>query len=346
MIAVFDGHNDAITKAPARALAAGREGGHLDIPRMALGGMRGGIFAIFTPSPGGSDELVRTAQGALEVPLATAIAQEEADEHARAAARALTGLDRAGLLRVVRTADELDEAIAGTGPPAAVMHLEGAEAIDPDLQALGPWHEAGLRSLGLVWSRANAFAHGAPFRFPSSPDIGPGLSAAGIALVRACGELGIAVDLSHLNERGFWDVAALGHGPLIASHSGAHAISPMSRNLTDAQLEEIGRSGGLVGVYFACPMLRADFADDPATPLSAIVDHIRYIAERIGPEHVGLGSDFDGVTIPTEIGDAAGLQRLIEAIEVAGFTRAEVEGIANGNWRRVLRSAWREATPD
>ena len=124
------------------------------------------------------------------------------------------------------------------------MHLEGAEAIDPDLEAARPaWHGRGLRSLGPVWSRANVFAHGVPFRFPSSPDVGPGLTDAGAALVAACAELGILVDLSHLNEAGFWDVARLEPGPLVASHSGAHALCPASRNLTDRQLDAIGASG-------------------------------------------------------------------------------------------------------
>jgi membrane dipeptidase len=342
LIAVFDGHNDAITKAAPDALAGGRDGGHLDLPRMVRGGMRGGIFAIFTPSSGSATEPVRGADGVFEVPPAAGISRELAAADATAAAGRLLELDRAGALRVVRRARELDDAIAGIGPPAAVMHLEGAEAIDPRLEALSTWHAAGLRSLGPVWSRSNVFGHGVPFRFPSSPDTGPGLTNAGRALVAACGALGIAVDLSHLNERGFWDAARIEHGPLIASHSGVHAISPMSRNLTDRQLDEIGQNGGLVGVFFACPMLRADFEDDPDTPLSLIVEHVRHVAERIGVEHVALGSDFDGVRIPAELGDVAGLPRLLGALAADGFTRAEVQAIANGNWRRVLRLAWRE----
>ena len=105
-----------------------------------------------------------------------------------------------------------------------MLHLEGAEPIGPRLDELEVLHAAGMRSLGLVWSRPNAFATGVPFGFPGSPDQGPGLTAAGRALVRACGELGVLVDVSHLNERGFWDVAELGDAPLVASHSGAHVL--------------------------------------------------------------------------------------------------------------------------
>src|ERR687885_810159 len=130
---------------------------------------------------------------------------------------------------------------AGAGEAfGLVLHIEGAEAIDPELEALELWYAAGLRSLGPVWSRPNAFGEGVPFAFPASPDTGPGLTRAGKALVRRCAELGIAVDLSHLNEAGFWDVARLDQGPLIASHSGAHALAAASRNLTDAQLDAVG----------------------------------------------------------------------------------------------------------
>jgi membrane dipeptidase len=220
------------------------------------------------------------------------------------------------------------------------MHLEGAEAIDPGLEALELWHAAGLRSLGPVWSRPNVFAHGVPFVFPSSPDTGPGLTLAGTALVRRCAELGIAIDLSHLNEAGFWDVARLDGAPLIASHSGVHALSPASRNLTDAQLDAIGASSGLVGIVYAVNFLRADGAEDADTPLATIAAHARYVADRIGVAHVALGSDFDGATIPAELGDAAGLPRLLDALRDAGFTADELRAIAWENWVRVLERAW------
>src|SRR5581483_11576422 len=108
---------------------------------------------------------------------------------------------RDGHLRLARTGADLDAAFADpNGPPAAVLHLEGAEPIDPGLEALDLWCAAGLRSLGLVWSRPNAFGEGVPFVFPSSPDTGEGLTRAGRALVARCAELGVLVDLSHLNE--------------------------------------------------------------------------------------------------------------------------------------------------
>jgi membrane dipeptidase len=337
---VFDGHNDALTSEDHAALAAGRSDGHLDLPRMRAGGLRGGIFSVFTPSGGEDWTPVTRSDGVREMPYAQPVSHPVAAADATAAAGRLLALERARLIRVARGVSDVDAARNGDQPPAAVLHLEGAEAIDPELEALDLWYEAGLRSLGPVWSRANAFGSGVPFIWPSSPDTGPGLTDPGRALVRRCAELGILVDLSHLNEAGFWDVARMEVGPLVASHSAVHRLCPTSRNLTDAQLDEIRASRGLVGIVFACAFLRADFAEDPDTPLALVVDHARYVAERIGVEHVALGSDFDGTTIPAELGDVAGLPRLLEALAQSGFNHDEVAAIAWENWRRVLDAWW------
>ena len=146
-----------------------------------------------------------------------------------------------------------------------------------------------------------------PFRFPGSPDIGPGLTDRGRDLVRSCNELGIVLDLSHLNEQGFWDVAALTDAPLVVTHTAAHALCPSTRNLTDEQLDAVGESDGVVGVAFHVGNLRADGHQDPDTPLSEIVRHLEYIANRIGIDHVAFGSDFDGAIMPRDLGDVAGL---------------------------------------
>lgn len=332
MPAVFDGHNDALTCDDHDSLVRGRAGGHLDLPRMRAGGIRGGIFSVFVASP--EDHSHDGPQEPVEHELAAALAG--------AVAGRLLALGRAGEVCLARGVGDLDAAVAGDGPPAAVLHLEGAEPIDPGLEALELWYEAGLRSLGPVWSRSNAFGHGVPFVSPSSPDIGPGLTPAGLSLVRRCAELGILVDVSHLNEAGFWDLAGLDLGPIVASHSGVHALSAASRNLTDRQLDAIGASGGLVGIVFACSFLRADFADDPDTPLSLIAEHARYVADRIGVEHVALGSDYDGTTIPAGLGDAAGTPRLLEVLrDVGGFDEGDLALIAWENWRRVLGAWWR-----
>lgn len=345
MIAVFDGHNDALTREDHARLGDGREAGHLDLPRMRAGGIRGAIFAVFSWAGGEDDhdQPVARADGVIEFALPDPLDAGAAAVQATRAAGRLLALERAGLVRVARRSADLSAAREGSGPPAAVLHLEGAEAIDPDLEALYTWYAAGLRSLGPVWSRPNAFGHGVPFISPSSPDTGPGLTDAGRRLVQRCAQLGILVDLSHLNAAGFWDVARLQAGPLVASHAAVHALCPTSRNLTDEQLDAVGETDGLVGIVFACPFLRPDFADNPDTPVQLIARHAAYVAERIGVEHVALGSDFDGATIPAGIGDAAGMPRVLEALADVGFTASEIEAIAWENWRRVLGAWWGSA---
>jgi membrane dipeptidase len=245
-----------------------------------------------------------------------------------------------GQLKVVRTARELSKCLK-SGTMAAIMHFEGAEAIDPDLDALEVFYQAGLRSLGPVWSRPNVFAEGVPFRFPHSPDTGPGLTGAGKALVTACNQLGILIDLSHLNEKGFWDVARISTAPLVATHSNAHALCPTTRNLTDKQLDAIAESDGMVGLNFGTGFLREDGKTNPNTPIETMVRHIDYLVERTGIDRVGLGSDFDGATMPKEIGDAAGLPKLISALHDAGYDDAALRKLAHENWVRVLRKTWR-----
>ena len=335
MTRVFDGHNDALSRiarsgpeAPAGFLAGDGEG-HLDLPRCERGGMAGGCFAVFTCSPGDADYESRAYFAPVDQPRALG--------EALAQVALLLRLEResGGRLRVVRAAADLDH-----DPLAAVLHLEGAEPIGPRLDELAVLHAAGMRSLGLVWSRPNAFATGVPFEFPGSPDQGPGLTPAGRELVRACGELRILVDVSHLNARGFWDVAELSGAPLVASHAGAHALCPSPRNLGDDQLRAIGESGGLVGINFHVGFLRADGAEDPDTPLSTIAAHASHVAELAGVDAVALGSDFDGATMPAALGDVAGLPRVLDELRAAGFGEADVEKVAHGNWHRVLEATW------
>jgi membrane dipeptidase len=203
---------------------------------------------------------------------------------------------RADGIRLVRDVADLDACLAGEAL-GAILHMDGAEAIDPELDMLEVWYAAG-----------------------------PRLTEAGVRLVRRCAELGIAVDVSHLNAAGFWDVAREYDGPLVASHSGVHALCPAARNLTDEQLDAID----LVGINFDVGALRADGGDDPDTPVARIAEHARYIAYRCGVDHVALGSDFDGATMPAEVPDAAALPRVLAALEAAGFEGDELERIAWG----------------
>ncbi len=360
---IFDGHNDTLPRLKerggVRSFLARSEEGHLDLPRAREAGFGGGFFAIFVPSPTvdyaaslsaapDPDLLIRTENG-YEVKLADPIDPDYAYEFTNQVIASLFRLEEAaeGAIKVVRNVEEVVDCL-DQGVLAVVLHFEGAEAIDPQLRNLEAFYQIGLRSLGITWSRPNAFGWGVPFKYPASPDTGPGLTEAGKELVRACNRLGILLDLSHLNEQGFWDVAELSDSevetaaPLVATHSAAHALTPRTRNLTDEQLEAIGDSDGIVGVTFAVHDLRSDGSLEEDAPLTDLVRHIDYIAQRIGIDHVALGSDFDGATIPQEMGDVTGLPKLIAALREHGFDEADLRKLTHENWIRVLRDTWQD----
>lgn len=349
---VFDGHNDTLLDLPGREPGAGRdfftrsERGHIDLPRAKEGGLGGGFFAVFVPGrrAAGTGDVAAFAS-AFNDP-ATRPPTPELDEATRVAMRMAARLFRIeaqsqGRVKIVRTADELARGLAG-GTFCAILHFEGAEAIDEELNALEVYYQAGLRSIGPVWSRPNIFAEGVPFRFGQSPDTGPGLTDAGKALVRACNRLGVMVDLSHLNEKGFWDIAAITEAPLVATHSNAHALSPSPRNLTDKQLAAIKESDGMVGVNFNVGFLTADGNNDPAMPLETMVRHFDYLVERLGIDRVGFGSDFDGATMPQDLSDVSKLGNLVRALKEHGYDDLSLRKLADENWIRVLRKTWRQ----
>ena len=333
---VFDGHNDVLLRlgGPDAFFERGEQG-HLDLPRAREGNFGGGMFAVWIPSPEGQTS--ERTPGGLPPALDTAYALRRS----MAAIAMLFRIEdlSEGRFRVVRTASELQRCL-DENVMAAVLHLEGADAIDTDLDALHVLHRAGLRSLGLVWGRPNAFAEGVAVHFQRSPDTGPGLTEAGRKLVRACNDLRIVIDLSHLNEKGFWDVADLSDAPLVATHSNAYALCASSRNLTDPQLDAIAASDGIVGLNFAVNFLREDAARDARTPLDVMVRHIDYLVGRVGIDRVGFGSDFDGVLISQEIGDVTGLPGLLSALADRGYDDRALRKLAHENWIRVLRKTW------
>jgi membrane dipeptidase len=351
LMPVFDGHNDVLLRlmrragaAPERAFLEGEGVGHLDWPRMRAGGFAGGFFAIFVPSEeatgmSGVDEMM--AQASYDVPLPPRLDLGASQRVMLHMASLLLRIERAseGQVKLCRNAAEIRGCIEA-GVLATILHLEGAEAIDPDFHMLDVLHRAGLRSIGPVWSRSNIFAHGVPFRYPSSPDTGPGLTDHGRELVKACNGLKIMLDLSHLNEKGFWDIAELSQAPLVATHSNAHALCPHSRNLTDRQLAAIRESRGMVGVNFATAFIRPDGRRNADTPLTQMIRHIDHLIAHVGVDGVGLGSDFDGATIPAEIGDARGLPRLVEAMRRHGYDEATLRKICYENWINVLERTW------
>ena len=346
-IPVFDGHNDYLQRAMAAGDGAARlwtEGdgtGHMDLPRLKAGGMVGGFFAMWIPDPETGDIealLTQKENPPFDLPLPPQVPAAQALPQAFAQAAALYAMERTGTLSVCRSAADIRAAMA-TGRIAAILHMEGAEPLaNPD--ALHLWHAAGLRSLGFVWSRPTAYGNGVPFAFPSPPDRGDGLTPAGKALVRDCNALKILIDLSHLNEKGCDDVARLSDAPLVATHSGVHALCASSRNLTDRQLRQIADSGGVVGLNYNTGFLRPDGRREPFRGHDIMLRHLDHLIGILGETGVALGSDFDGAVMPADLADSAALPGFLQAMQDHGYDRALVERIAWKNWMDVLERTW------
>ena len=336
--AIFDGHNDLLSclwAAGDRSGAAFLDGweGMVSLPACRKGGMAGGFFAIWVPGEkAGAPDPMATYRA--YAPISVEKAHRVTLEQAAILIRMATG--RPDAIRLCRNVAEI-EAARAVGAIAAILHIEGCEGIGAGLDELHVLHAAGLRSLGPVWSRENIFGHGVPFNFPASPDTGPGLSDAGKRLVVECDRLGVLVDLAHLNEAGFWDVAKVTTRPLISTHSAAHAICPATRNLTDRQLRAMAETGGLVGLNFGVGFLRDDGVKNPAMPVSQMIRHLDHLIGTLGEEGVALGSDFDGTTVPDWMESAADLPRLVAGMQAAGYGPALIERLCWGNWMGLLR---------
>lgn len=342
---VFDGHNDLVLRmlrgdVTANGVADGLPDGHIDKPRARQGGLGGGMFAIFVPSPDDTslrhDEMRKASY---DIPLPDPVPEAEAARWTARGFDAIEDLAAAGAVRICRTAAEIEAALPAE-EMAAVIHIEGAEGIDRDFARLHDWHARGLQSLGPVWSRETVWGHGVPFRYPSDPDTGPGLTEAGKALIAECNRLKIMVDLSHLNAAGVEDVALLTDAPLVATHSNAAAVCPHSRNLTNRQLDMIRDSDGIVGINFASAFLRPDGRMDAEFGLDIVLRHFDHLVDRLGEDRVGLGSDFDGALVPDGIGDCTGLPYLVDALRSHGVDDGLMARITHGNWLRVLRRTW------
>lgn len=342
----FDGHNDTVLKilmdkASVADIVQGYDGGHIDVPRARAGGFGGGFFAIFVPSPKGSADRMEEATGDYDFPLPEMLDHAYALDFVNRGFEVFSDLENAGAITICRSAGEIGVALEG-GRMAAVIHIEGAEAIGPDCAELEEFHARGLRSLGPVWSRPTIFGEGVPFRYPSTGDIGAGLTEAGKRLVKECNRLKIMIDLSHLNEKGMDDVARLSDAPLVATHSNAHAVCPHARNLTDRQLSQIADSDGMVGINLASGFLRPDGRMNSDFGLDVLLRHLDHLIKFLGEDRVGLGSDFDGALVPKDIRDCAGLTNLRAAMADHGIDTALMTKLTHGNWLRVLRKTWGE----
>ncbi len=312
---VVDAHCDTILHVARgrRRLGVPSDEGHLDLPRLLKGGVDVQFFALYIEPEYKPDRGLKRVLEHLDT-----FYQELEDNH-----DALFLITDKGQLPRAGQQDRV----------GAVLAIEGGEAIGDSLAALRALYRLGVRSLGLTWNQRNLIADGV-----GESRSGGGLTNFGLKVVKECNRLGILIDVSHLSVRGFWDVLEASEQPVIASHSNARAMCDHPRNLDDDQIKALAAAGGVMGMNFAPAFLRAD---GKAT-LQDVIRHISYIAELVGPDHVGLGSDFDGIrNTPRGLEDVSRLPALTEALLEHGFSPAEVRKILGENFLRVMDQVWR-----
>ncbi|MEN6670322.1 dipeptidase [Psychrobacter sp. B38] len=342
---IFDGHNDLLTRLwlssavdPVHDFIHGSLPGHLDLKRCQQTNWLGGLFSIFLPpyayvQNNHPDKLSNPSSQDFTPQEIVDICCEQL-----ALAQQLEALSE-GQIQICTSLAQI-QACQQNQQLAIILHLEGAEflAIKPEL--LDVFYNAGLRSIGPLWNRKSLFGDGLNVPFPHSPDTGSGLTDQGKDLILECSQKGMLIDVSHMNERAFWDTLETINQPIVATHSNAHALCTQARNLTDRQLAAIKQSDGMVGVNFDVAFLRADGQRNTQTSLDVIVDHLEYLIDHLGEDHVGFGSDFDGCLLPDELSDISQISMLIERMQQRHFSDALIEKVTSKNWFRVLGKIW------
>ncbi|MFQ5818760.1 MAG: dipeptidase [Candidatus Heimdallarchaeota archaeon] len=219
-----------------------------------------------------------------------------------------------------------------------IIGLEGADPLGNNLKFLPAFYELGIRLITLTWSRKNMFGEGVQKNV--GIDEGEGLSQLGKQLVAAMNELGIVVDVAHLNRKGFQDVVKHSKSPFIASHTCAYSLVEHERNLSDEQIKLIAESEGCIGITFVPEFLVPNPKKEPAT-IDHIIKHLVYMVDLVGINYVGLGSDFDGIDgAPIGLENASKFKKLPSHLKEKGFSKNDINKIMGENWHRVFRAVW------
>jgi membrane dipeptidase len=282
--------------------------GHVDVPRLAEGGIGGQFF------------------GLVSLPVSRSGATRAIDEQIDLLdAQVASSSQR---LRKVTTADEL-ERCRREGATGALLGIEGAHALEGNLDRVDHFARRGVRYLGLLHFSANDAGYPAYGRGRRDVD---GLTTFGRELVRRCEAAHVLVDLAHINRQGFLEAAALATRPVVVSHTGVVGAHPHWRNIDDDQLRAVARTGGIVGIIFCPRYLGGDGIDD-------VVRHLRHVIDVAGDDTPALGSDWDGMIVPTrDLSDAAHLPVLTDALLRAGIGETTIAKILRRNALRVLQS--------
>jgi len=282
--------------------------GHIDLPRLKEGGVDCQVFAISSERDPTPAYPLRTAMEMIEA------FYTEYEKYPK-------------LVQPVTNHAEIIQANE-EGKIAAMLSIEGADVLEGRLSMLRVYHRLGVRMVGLVHSLRNLLADGV-----SDSRTKGGLSQFGVEVVEELNMLGMIVDVSHLSDAGFWDVMEASKDPVVASHSNSRAVCPHPRNMTDDMIRALAEHGGVMGMNFA-----TDFVHETNPSVETLVDHIDHIVDLVGPEHVGLGSDFDGIpSTPRGLEDASKMPALTEELVKREYSEDYIHLILGGNHLRLVK---------
>ncbi len=359
---VIDTHNDFISTGieKGKSFDQNLKGiTHSDLKRMKEGGIDVQVFSIFCDENYGKGT-------------AYAFANREIDTLYATVAR------NPNRMMIVRNSKDLQTAVS-TGKLGAMMGVEGGHMIEDEISNLEKLHARGARYMTLTWNNSTSWASSAADERAKKDLGHPyGLNALGEQIVKRMNELGMIVDISHVGERTFYDAIRISTKPVIASHSCAYALCPVPRNLTDEQIKAVGKNGGVIHLNFYSGFVDSSFRDknnafirkhqqekdsllksnpsdfyanlylhekykdeiDGVRPsLTLLIDHLDHIVKLIGVNHVGLGSDFDGInSSPRELNDVTNMPLITEELMKRGYSKKDIFKILGGNFIRVLKA--------
>jgi membrane dipeptidase len=318
---VIDAHADTpLRLMKGEDICQRSDSGHLDFPRMREGGVKAQFFSIFV------------------------YPQAVPESNFARALKIIDSLERSvkscpDQVEIATTATVVEE-LHRKGKLAALIGVEGGHAIAGSLDKLRILHERGARYLTLTWSNTNEFAD-------SSGDAGRwgGLNQLGRLVVAEMNRLGMIVDISHVSDKTFWDVMEVTRKPVIASHSSCRALHDVPRNLSDEMLRAVSRNGGVVCINFYPLFLSPSFRPKKEgtneahdVTLDILIDHVDHAIRVAGVDHVGLGSDFDGIdAVPVGMEDVTRMPAITEALLSRGYAPQDIEKVLGLNLLRVMR---------
>jgi len=357
---VADTHNDVLSTVTMKGMSietdlTGRS--HSDIARFKKGGIDVQVFSIFCNEHFGKDTAFKYANAEMDSLYAIV--------HRNPNAMAIVS-NPAALAAAVKQKKL-----------ACMMGVEGGHMIEDRMDYLDSLFKKGARYMTLTWNNSVSWASSAADESKNNLPFGTkGLTGFGKEIVQHMNALGMMVDLSHVGEQTFWDAINTTTKPVIVSHSCAWSLCPVPRNLKDEQIKAVGRNGGVIDVNFYSGFLDSNYmkrkelflaahkaerdslqqlkwasyeveewiskkykpeADDLRPPLSLLIDHIDYMVQLVGADHVGLGSDFDGIeSAPRELNDVSDMPLVTKALLERGYSKKDIEKILGGNFIRVF----------